>query len=85
MREGFESSRGGIFGRGEVREDLPGLSESDAGAVSEDFGDGAVLGRKRRGVEFEDFGVGVGVEVGRCGEEFWRSSLAEYFALVTSE
>lgn len=70
MREGCERSRGGIFSRGEVREHLPGLSESDAGAVLEGFGDGAVLGGKRRGVEVEDFGVGVGVEVGRYGEEF---------------
>lgn len=71
LGEGFDCLGCGIFGGGEVSEDLAGLAESDAGAVLEKFGGVAVLGCGEGGeVVGDDGGVGVGVEVGGYCEEF---------------
>lgn len=71
MRKRLYGLRGRISGGGEFGEDLARLAERDTGAVLEDLCDAAVLWREGAGVVFEDFGVGVGVEIGCYGEEFW--------------
>ncbi len=45
------------------------MTEGDAGAVLQDLGDAAVLWGEGAGIVFENFGVGVGVEMGCYGEE----------------
>ncbi len=70
LRKGFDSLRGRVFGGRKVREYLAGLAEGDTGAMLEDLGDAAILGRKRRGVVFQDFGVVVSVEVGYYCDKF---------------
>jgi hypothetical protein len=72
VREGLDGLGGSIFGGGEVREDLAGLAEGDAGAVLKRFGDGAVGWGEGGDVVVEDLAVGVCVEVGGYGEELWR-------------
>lgn len=69
LREGLEGLRAGIAGGGELGEDLPGLAQGDAGPMLEDLCDGAVLGGERGGVVFDDFGVGVCVEMCSYGEK----------------